>query len=132
MNLTELGWNPFFRDHFEEFAKQGYAPARVVREHTQIYAVHAESGEFAAEVVEFGRDVAEVAIGLGHLLGNGKEGASRLRRAALAGALVAGAATGAGATAQRQIKKKPARMWLLRSTAGPKMLRCGLPHKGHS
>ena len=50
MNLTELGWNPFFRDHFEEFAKQGYAPARVVREHTHIYAVHAESGEFAAEV----------------------------------------------------------------------------------
>ena len=25
MNLTELGWKPFFADHFEEFAKQGYA-----------------------------------------------------------------------------------------------------------
>jgi ribosome biogenesis GTPase / thiamine phosphate phosphatase len=50
MNLTELGWNPFFAGHFEEFAKQGYAPARVLREHTRIYAVQAESGEFAAEV----------------------------------------------------------------------------------
>ena len=50
MNLIEFGWNPFFAEHFEAFAKEGYAPARVVREHTHIYAVHGESGELAAEV----------------------------------------------------------------------------------
>ncbi len=50
MNLIELGWNPFFMERFEEFAAQGHVAARVVREHTHIYAVWAEAGEFAAEV----------------------------------------------------------------------------------
>ena len=50
MNLSELGWNSCFTDHFEEFETQGYSPARVLPEHTHIYAVQAESGKSAAEV----------------------------------------------------------------------------------
>ena len=50
INLVELGWNPFFIKHFEEFAQRKYVPARVVREHTNIYVVYGESGEFVAEV----------------------------------------------------------------------------------
>ena len=50
MNLTELGWNPFFITYFLEYEKQGYAPARVVCEHNHIYTVWDESGELMAEV----------------------------------------------------------------------------------
>ncbi len=49
-DLAELGWNPSCAEHFEEFTQQDYVPARVVREHTHIYALHAASGELSGEV----------------------------------------------------------------------------------
>ncbi|MGB2770215.1 MAG: ribosome small subunit-dependent GTPase A [Candidatus Zixiibacteriota bacterium] len=50
MNLIELGWNPFFKQHFEQFKRQGLKPGRVAREHKQRYAVYSQHGELIAEV----------------------------------------------------------------------------------
>ncbi len=50
MNLVELGWNSFFEQHFEPFRNGGYVPARVAREHRELYVVYGEQGEFAAKV----------------------------------------------------------------------------------
>ena len=50
MNLAELGWTAFFAKNLEPYTSQAFMPARIVREHTHIYAAYAESGEFAAEV----------------------------------------------------------------------------------
>ena len=50
MNLTELGWNPFFEQHFEPFRNQGLIPARIALEHKRIYLVYGEHGELSAEV----------------------------------------------------------------------------------
>lgn len=50
MNLNDLGWNTFFAHHFEPFVAPGLVPARVAREHTHLYLVIGEEGEFTAEV----------------------------------------------------------------------------------
>jgi ribosome biogenesis GTPase len=50
MNLAELGWNEFFRQHFEQYENQGLIPMRVAREHRSIYHVYGEPGELIAEV----------------------------------------------------------------------------------
>ncbi|MDH4157451.1 MAG: ribosome small subunit-dependent GTPase A [candidate division Zixibacteria bacterium] len=50
MNLPQLGWRPFFEVHFERYAGQGLAPARVVLEQRERYAVLGDDGELAAEV----------------------------------------------------------------------------------
>jgi len=50
MNLTELGWNPFFREQFEPYQAQGYVPARIVCAEKQLYDVLSEVGELTAQV----------------------------------------------------------------------------------
>ena len=50
MNLTELGWDPFFEKQFRPFMSQGLTPGRVAREQSHIYALYSEYGELAAEV----------------------------------------------------------------------------------
>jgi len=50
MNLTEIGWNPFFREHFEPYKAQGYSPARVVRGQKNLCTVFSNVGELTAEV----------------------------------------------------------------------------------
>jgi len=50
MNLEILGWNNFFGQAFEEYRQKGYIPARVAREHKNIYLVYCELGEYSAEV----------------------------------------------------------------------------------
>ena len=50
MGLTDLGWTPDLARHFEPFARQGLAPARVAREERQAYLVCTEQGELTAEL----------------------------------------------------------------------------------
>jgi ribosome biogenesis GTPase / thiamine phosphate phosphatase len=50
MNLIDLGWNPFFREHFESYSGRALTPARVVQEHKHQYAVWSEAMEARAEV----------------------------------------------------------------------------------
>jgi ribosome biogenesis GTPase / thiamine phosphate phosphatase len=50
LDLTTLGWNPFFCEHFKLFAAQGLYPARVVREDRYVYLLWSEQGELTAEV----------------------------------------------------------------------------------
>ena len=50
MNLADLGWNPSWEARFEQFRKDGLAPARVAREDRDLYQVYSEPGELAAEV----------------------------------------------------------------------------------
>jgi ribosome biogenesis GTPase len=50
MNLDELGWNRFFEEQFEQYKNQSYAPARIAREHKNLYLSYCELGELDAEV----------------------------------------------------------------------------------
>ncbi len=50
MNVTDLGWNGFFEQHFEPFRNQGLVPARVAQEHRHRYVVYCEKGQMQAEV----------------------------------------------------------------------------------
>jgi ribosome biogenesis GTPase len=50
MNLSQLGWNSFFEGHFEEFKGRGFIPARVAREHRNVYLVYSECGELTARI----------------------------------------------------------------------------------
>ena len=50
MNLSDLGWDPFFAQQFEPFASQGLEPARVALEHKTVYTVCGERGDLSAAV----------------------------------------------------------------------------------
>ena len=50
MNLEQLGWDAHFDTHFEAFRETGLLPARVTREHRQIYVVRTAAEELTAEV----------------------------------------------------------------------------------
>jgi ribosome biogenesis GTPase len=50
MNLSELGWDPFFDRHLTRIKKDGRAPARIAREDRQAYVVYSEYGELSARV----------------------------------------------------------------------------------
>jgi len=50
MNISDLGWNKFFEEHFNEYEKQGFIPARVTEEHRNLYRVFSHHGELSAEV----------------------------------------------------------------------------------
>ena len=49
MNLTQLGWNPFFEKHFEEHSEK-FIAARVTRELKHHYQIFCEEGEFTAKI----------------------------------------------------------------------------------
>ena len=48
MDLNDLGWSPFFAQHFEDHP--GLLPARVACQHRDLYVVYSEAGELTAEV----------------------------------------------------------------------------------
>jgi ribosome biogenesis GTPase len=50
MDLTSLGWNDTLADAFQPYAAEGLLPARIALEHTHIYRVIAEEGEWLARV----------------------------------------------------------------------------------
>lgn len=50
MNLQKLGWIPFFENSFKQIERPGLIPARVAREHKELYIVFSEMGELTAEV----------------------------------------------------------------------------------
>ena len=50
LDLAALGWTPRLAEAFAHFAGEGLVPARVALEHTHIYRVFAEPGEWLARV----------------------------------------------------------------------------------
>ena len=50
MNLIDLGWNNFFEGHFEQFKNQGLVPARIAREHKDLYFIYCQYGELSARI----------------------------------------------------------------------------------
>lgn len=50
MSLVELGWDTYFDQHFLQFRSAGLVPARVVREHRELYQVDGDHGELSARV----------------------------------------------------------------------------------
>ena len=50
MNLTDLGWEPFFEGHFAGHREGGVIPARVARQEKTRYLLCSEAGELTAEV----------------------------------------------------------------------------------
>lgn len=50
MDLETLGWNSFFQQHFEPFQSQNLIPARIAREHKNIYVIYTEGGQLTAKV----------------------------------------------------------------------------------
>jgi ribosome biogenesis GTPase len=45
-----LGWDTFFDQHFLQFRSAGFVPARIVREHRELYQVDGDHGELSARV----------------------------------------------------------------------------------
>jgi len=50
MRLEALGWTGFFQQHFNELKKQELVPARIAREHKNIYLIYTEDGQFTGKV----------------------------------------------------------------------------------
>lgn len=48
--IKELGWKPFFAQHFTKYAEQGYSVGRVAVEYKNLYRVYTKDGELLAEV----------------------------------------------------------------------------------
>jgi ribosome biogenesis GTPase len=48
--LIELGWHPFFEEHFRPHAAEGLAPARVAVQHRGAYVLYSEVGELSADL----------------------------------------------------------------------------------
>lgn len=50
MDLSELGWDHFFDRHFRHSENDGCVPARIAREHKNMYVAYSEHGELGARV----------------------------------------------------------------------------------
>ena len=50
MELTDLGWNDFFAQHFNKLEEQNLAPARVVRQERGAYQIQSVQGKSSAEL----------------------------------------------------------------------------------
>lgn len=50
MNLTSIGWNSFFEDHFEPFRSQNFTAGRIAVEHKERYEIYTEHGELSGEI----------------------------------------------------------------------------------
>ena len=50
MNLIDLGWSELFQKEFDKLSDKELEPARIAREHKELYTVFCEKGEFRAEV----------------------------------------------------------------------------------
>ncbi len=50
MQLSDLGWDPFFDKNFEPFRNQGFSVMRIIRENREKYIAYSELGEFTCEI----------------------------------------------------------------------------------
>jgi len=50
LDLTTLGWNPFFATYYEPYTGNGYQRARVARADRHVYVLYAEGGECSGRV----------------------------------------------------------------------------------
>ena len=50
MNLGELGWDPFFAEHFNPYKDKGFSPARIALEERNLYVAYSEMGELTGRV----------------------------------------------------------------------------------
>jgi len=50
MQLTDLGWDSFFENHFEQYRNQNYYAMRIIRENREKYLAYCELGEFSCEI----------------------------------------------------------------------------------
>lgn len=50
MQLTDLGWSPFFESFFEEYRKSGYSPLRITRVNRGNFIATDGSADFSCEV----------------------------------------------------------------------------------
>jgi ribosome biogenesis GTPase / thiamine phosphate phosphatase len=50
MQLTDLGWSPFFQSYFQEYQAQGYCAMRIVRVNKGNFLAWNDSGEFTCEI----------------------------------------------------------------------------------
>lgn len=50
MQMTDLGWNSFFENHFEEYRNHDYSAMRIIRENREKYIACNDTGEFSCEV----------------------------------------------------------------------------------
>jgi ribosome biogenesis GTPase / thiamine phosphate phosphatase len=50
MNISKLGWNNYFNQHFQLLNNQDLTPYRVYLEHRNLYHISGEHGELVAEV----------------------------------------------------------------------------------
>ena len=50
MNREELGWDPFFEEHFSHYKDQGFSPARIALEERNLYVAYSEMGELTGKV----------------------------------------------------------------------------------
>ncbi len=59
MQLTELGWDSYFEQNFNQYKESGYSPLRILRENREKYIASDGTGEFSCEVTgkfRFGTD----------------------------------------------------------------------------
>jgi hypothetical protein len=50
MQLTDLGWEPFFEKNFEPYKAQGFCVLRIIKGNREKYVALGEAGEFACEI----------------------------------------------------------------------------------
>ena len=50
MNLTSIGWNSFFENHFETYRSQNFTAGRIAVEHKERYEIYTEHGELSGEI----------------------------------------------------------------------------------
>jgi ribosome biogenesis GTPase / thiamine phosphate phosphatase len=50
LQLTDLGWNSFFENQFEQYRNQNYSPMRIIRENREKYIAYSEAGELICEI----------------------------------------------------------------------------------
>ncbi|MCU0821646.1 MAG: ribosome small subunit-dependent GTPase A [Spirochaetes bacterium] len=50
MQMTNLGWNSFFENHYEQYRNQDYSVMRIIRENREKYIGCNDTGEFSCEV----------------------------------------------------------------------------------
>lgn len=50
MQMTDLGWNSFFENHFKQYRNNDYSVMRVIREDRENYTACNDAGEFSCKV----------------------------------------------------------------------------------
>jgi ribosome biogenesis GTPase len=50
MELEKIGWSEFFAHNFQQYAEQGFSPARITSLHANLYTAQSESGELEGKI----------------------------------------------------------------------------------